>query len=162
VASFRNEEAVHALLWAAKDSDPSVSRTALDALSTIPLPEAVNCLIELTANPALRENAIAAIAEVKEDQVDWVARGLRHPLPETRTAVVEALARMKTFRATEKIVQALNDEHATVRWTAISKITQLGSCLGERELREMARSDSDMTVRRAAMDALKLECQQRP
>jgi HEAT repeat protein len=147
--------AAGALQWvAAADSDGIVAQAAIDALARLATPEAIAALIALTADTGRREACIAALANLSETQIELVAQGLEHPQPFVRRSVIEALARMKRSRASDQIINVLNDKDPAVRQTAAVALRRLGSPRAERRLASLAHSDPDVAVRRAAQLAL--------
>ncbi len=147
--------AASALQWAAIEAgDPRVAQAAIEALARLATPEALAALVTLTANSQRREACIAALAQAGEAHADQIAAGLTHAQTSVRCAVVEALARMKRPRASELLLIALDDPEAVVRLAAVRALDQLGSRRAERQLAQLARSDPDLEVRRAAQSAL--------
>jgi HEAT repeat protein len=136
------------------ETEPEVLQAAIDALAQVATEAAVAALVALTAEPARREAVVAALARLGEQRVEWVGRGIEHANADVRGAVVDALARMKRPRATERLSAALSDPEASVRLAAALALGQLGSRYSERQLALLARSDPDLRVRRAAHAAL--------
>jgi len=122
--------AAGALQWvAATDEEPHVAQAAVEALARLATPEAIAALVALTANPTRRESCVAALAELGEEHVEEVARGLTHMHPAVRRATVSALARMKNPLASARLSKALEDEEASVRLAAVTELRHLGSPL---------------------------------
>jgi HEAT repeat protein len=145
-----------ALQWvAAADADVQVSRMAIEALSRLATPKAINALIELTADRAQREHCITALAQLGPSQIDQIAHGLNHADADIRRAVIEAFGRMKEPSATERLSAALDDTAAVVRLETVNTLGRLGSRHAERRLAALARTDPDAAVRRAAEKALR-------
>ncbi len=134
---------------AATDKTPEVIDAAVEALARIGTGPAIAALIELTADPLRREASVKALSQLPLEQLDAIAEGLMHPLPEVRCAVIEALARMKNAPATQRLSVALNDTQAEVRLTAASALRRLGSYYAERELLARLRVEPDESVRSA-------------
>jgi len=146
---------VNTLQWtAAADGDGEVGRAAVEVLGAAATPEAVSALLGLAQESGRREEVIAALAGMGEEQLVWIAGAFAESRPETRLAIVEALLRMKRPAATEMIVKALDDGEAKVRLAAIQALARLGSRRAERRLSLMASADPDPDVRRAARRAL--------
>ena len=150
------------LQWvAAADSDRDVAQAAVDALARIAVREhgpqgreATRVLIALTAEPASRQAAIAALSALPSRRTVDIATGLRHPAPDVRCATVEALSRMKQPDASRALESALDDGMPVVRLAAVSELKHLGSRTAQKKLLAMARTDADAEVRRAAMLAV--------
>ncbi|GAB4411795.1 MAG: hypothetical protein Kow00106_06200 [Anaerolineae bacterium] len=134
---------------AATDQTPFVIEAAVEALVRIGTGPAIAALIELTADPVRREACVNALSQLSLEQLDAVAEGLMHPVPDVRCAVIEALARMKSAPATERLSLALNDTQPEVRLAAVSALGRLGSYYGERDLLARLRVEPDETVRSA-------------
>jgi HEAT repeat protein len=104
---------------AATDGEPRVFEAAMDALRRVGTPEAIAGLVSLTADAVRREAAVAALAQTGETLLAEVARGLSPQQPVgVRRAVVEALGRMKSQRASELLHAAFDDADASVRAAA--------------------------------------------
>jgi HEAT repeat protein len=150
------------LQWvAAADNDRDVAQAAVDALARIGVREhgpqgreATRVLIALTAEPASRQAAIAALSALPSRRTVDIATGLRHPSPDVRCATVEALSRMKQPDASRALESALDDGTSVVRLAAVSELKHLGSRTAQKKLLAMARTDADAEVRRAAMLAV--------
>ena len=118
-------------------------------------PHLIGELIELLANPSRREAIVAALAQLGEQQIDLVGRGLAHPQLEVRRAIVAVLEGMKHRSASEYIGAALDDPEPAVRLAAATALGHLGSQAAQRILATLAQSDPDAAVRQAAQLALK-------
>lgn len=148
--------AVDTLEWvAAADSNERVVEASIEALAGLATPEGVEKLISLTSDPTRRDACVAALAELPEDQIESIGKGLGHPQTAVRRAVVEALGRMKHPLASNLLGTALDDEEASIRSAAANALGHIGSRYAERKLVAMARTDSDPSVRRAAHRALR-------
>jgi HEAT repeat protein len=160
---LRHEPRVPELLqWVAvADDDRDVVQAAIDALTRVAVREheaqgreATRALITLTAEPARRQQAIAALSGLPARRTVDIASGLRHPAPDVRCATVEALSRMKQPDASRAVETALNDSAAPVRLAAVAELKHLGSRTSQNKLMALARTDPDVEVRRAAMLAI--------
>lgn len=163
VAERGGPDAASTLEWAAAaDGEDRVVRAAIEGLERLAARiepdagEAIDALVELTAGEGMRrEAAIAALAHMRAEWIERVARGLGHARAEVRRSVVEALGRMKDARASRRITAALEDADATVRLSAATALAYLGSHSAEQKLALLARQDPDPAVRRAAYRALR-------
>ncbi len=140
---------------AAADAEPQVARAAICALGRIAGPQAIAAIVDLAADSAHRDACTAELARLDEQWIDSLARGLAHQRPGARCAVVDALARMKHPRASEYIRAALGDADPSVRLAAAVALGSLGSRAADRTLAQLAQSDPDAAVRRAARAALR-------
>jgi len=153
-------DAVVALQWtAAGDDSAAVADAAIAGLATMAsrderaAVEATRALVALTAEPARRESAVAALARLPVSRADDLGAGLEHASPAVRRAMVEALSRMRHVDATRWIEHALNDAVPAVRAAAIAELRRLGSRHAGRKLVMLARTDPDPSVRHAAIMA---------
>jgi len=160
---LRNDARVPEILeWvAAADGDSDVVQAAIDALSKVAIREhgpqghdATRALIALTAEPARRSPAVAALSGLPSRRIADIVAGLRHPSPHVRTAAVEALSRMKLPEASQALESALDDPAPSVRLAAVLELKRLGSRSAQRKLMDMARTDTDAEVRRGALRAI--------
>lgn len=142
------EEALQAL--ATTEAEEDVVQVAIEALEQLATPEAIARLLELTANPTLNPIGVAVLANLKVAHLDVIARGLNHTNIGVRRAVVEVLTRMKHPRASELLVTALDDGDSSVRLAVVNALQSLGNRDAERKLAQLAHSDPDPAVRRAA------------
>lgn len=150
------ENVASTLQWvAAADADAVVAQAAIDALARLTTPEAIDALTTLTADAARREASIAALARLGQRHIDDIGRGIHHAQASVRRGSVEALGRMKHPRASELLIQALDDRDASVRLATVSALAHLGSRGAEKRLVMLAHGDPDAGVRRAAQRALK-------
>jgi HEAT repeat protein len=154
-------DAVSALEWTASaETDPQVGRAAIDGIGQVAAKNAagsaaaVDALVALLGDGDRRDIAVRAIGALPADRIADVARGLGRTNPEIRRHVVDALGRFKHRDATGWLVDALHDEAAIVRETAVVGLMRLGARGVEARLQEIARADSSTTVRRAAAAAL--------
>jgi len=153
--------AVSALAWlAGADTTPAVFEAAVAALVDIASSTsasaslAVDALVELQAIARRAETASDALCRLGAARTDDVARGLAHPQADVRRRTVDTLARMRTPAATRFVVQALDDDVAAVRETAVLALTRLGARGFEQKMQMLARHDESKAVRRAAADAV--------
>ncbi len=148
---------VELLQWtAAVDPDPRVVQAAVDALERMATPEALAALLSLSADPGRHEVCIRALARPSQGRIEALARGLHHPNPAVRCAVVEVLARLKHPAASDLLAGALEDGHPSVRLAAVTALARLGNRRAEQRVAALAREDPDLVVRRAARQALGL------
>ena len=158
------EEARMALQWmAAADPETRIVRAAIDSLSRLSTPEAIASLLELTVDPALREACINALAsgvsienyiEVPQNYIQAIAQGLNHVHVGVRSAVVEVCGRLKHPLASQQLITALNDRDPSVRLAAVRALVNTGNRDCQDRLAILARTDSDLAVRRAAQKGL--------
>ena len=143
------------LQWvAAADTDAGLVQAAIDALTRLATPESGAVLIELTVEQTKRSACIAALVKLGSRHMDNLARGLTHPHPGVRGAVVEALTRLKHPRASELLSAALEDSEKSVRLAAVTALGYLGNPMARPKLAILARTDPDTAVRRAAQQML--------
>ncbi len=145
-----------ALQWvAAADAAEDVGQAAIEALGQLATPEAIAALIELTMDSTRREASVTALSSVGQAHVGDVARGLIHPQPAVRQAVIEALVQMRRPEASDALGSALDHQDPQVRVAACRALARLGNRAAERKLALLAHSDPDQSVRTAAEKALR-------
>jgi len=149
------------LQWiAAADGDAAVVSAAVAALTTLGQredhqgSEAARALITLATEPALRPAVIAALSSLPPRRTGDLAAGLRHVSPAVRCAIAEALGRVKQPGASRALEGALDGAASSVRLTAVAEWKHLGTRTSRRKLMQVARTDPDGEVRRAAMMAV--------
>jgi HEAT repeat protein len=151
----RDREAVDALQWtAAADTDPSVSKAAIEVLARLATPESIAALVRLSGDRRLREQAVNALSRLGASHVETVATGLASVQMEVRRAIVDALSRMKHPAASEVLSGALDDERPEVRLAAVQALRRLGSSSSQKKLLYLAHGDPDPGVRKAAGEAV--------
>jgi HEAT repeat protein len=126
----------------------------IDNLTQIATPEAINALVALSANPSRRDACVNALAQLDEQQTEWIANGLRHEHSGVRSATVEALARMKKPHTIKHLIIALEDKEASVRLAAITALGHLDIEGAEQKFSKIASEDPNIAVRRAAQKVL--------
>lgn len=151
---------IEALTWAAGDpSSDEAAHAAVDGLASLArgrdaaADTAIDALLTLTADRHRREDAVAALAQVRF-RLQAVAAGLRSPDPAVRSSTVEALSRQQHPDATAAIRTALEDEDPDVRLQAVVALHRLGARGLEHVFATLAREDPAREVRRAASTAL--------
>jgi HEAT repeat protein len=163
VALSRRADAgsVASLRWAAgTDESREVAQAAIEGIAHLAgLPdsawaEAIDALIDLTADTKHRAAALDALARVPLDRMDRVARGLTHPVANVRRATIEALTRMKHPDASARVRDALDHEDAVVREAAVIALDRVGARGVAPKLSTIAAADPEVAVRRAASVAL--------
>jgi HEAT repeat protein len=148
---------IASLRWAAEtDADLEVARAALDGIARVARSpgdgcvDAIDALIDLTADATRRSAALDALARVPAGRVDQMARGLTHPAANVRRSTIEALTRMKHPDASARVRDALDHEDPVVREAAVIALDRIGARGILRKLSALASSDPDAAVRRAA------------
>ena len=162
IARRGGPSAIELLRWtAAADSNPQVTRAAIDGLIRIGVsasPHAASAVAAIAAvagDPGRRADAIAALARVSESAIPRVGDALSSREPSVRRAVLEALGRLAHPAASAYLVAALEDGDASVRQLAVGILSRLGSRGVARSFAELAASDPSAGVRRAAEIALR-------
>ena len=161
LAADGGDAAVASLAWlAGADAQPVVNDAAIDALAEVaasarPGAEAaIDALIDLQALARRAEAASAALCHLGSSHLSAIARGLTHPQIDVRRRTVDTLARMRAVAATRLVLQALDDEAAAVRETAVRALARLGARGTVARVHALAQHDPSKAVRRAAADAL--------
>jgi len=139
---------------AATETEGKVVIAAIEALADLATPEAIAALLELTANPIHNEACILALANLGEEQVEAIGRGLSHFNLEVRCATVDVLTRLRCPRASFLLITALDNQSQPVRLAAVHGLEHLGNRDAERKFAVMAYTDPDSIVRRAAQKAI--------
>ena len=150
-----------ALRWAAEaDASAEVADAAMVGLARLAVgasdgwAEAIDALVELTANSSRRDDAMAALARIPAERIERVGRGLGHPAERVRRQTIEALIRIKHPEASARVRAALDDPDAAVRESAVTALNRIGARGVSAKLASMAAADPDVAVRRAAATAL--------
>lgn len=161
LAIYGGREAIEPLEWTASgDSDTRVVRAAFDALATIanntsPASEAaVRSLVASLSDPALREQALGALARLAPPAIPWVAESLGADDPRVRRAGVDALGRLSHPSASAWLIKALCDADEMVRAEAVKTLSHLGTRGLANRFSAMAASDGSWSVRQAATAAI--------
>lgn len=154
--------AIDLLQWtAAADADRGVVRAAIDGLRRIGASaapyarDAVAAIGGLAADPARRQQAIAALARLPEAAIPRVGEALSSREPAVRCAVIEALGRLTHPAASAYVLIALSDRDASVRQLAVRVLSRLGTRGLTRQFAELAADDPSEAVRHAAEIALR-------
>ena len=144
-----------ALQWIAlTEQEPIIKQAAIDGLRSITTRESVLALLNLTVEPAHREQAIAALASLPVEMLDVLSEGLDHRHPMVRTAVVEILVRIRSPLASTRLESSLHHTDAKVRLATIYALKRLGNRSCMKQLLEVKNSDPDPYVRKAAEEVL--------
>jgi HEAT repeat protein len=157
VALVGGPVAVDLLAWSAgADESPMVAAAALEGLGRLAAEKptasaAVQALIGLSADQPRRETVVAVLGNLAASLTGDVARGLRDPRAAVRAATVQALGGMRRPEATRALESALDDSAVDVRLAALAELRRLGARGLERRLVQIARTDPDHAVRRAAL-----------
>jgi HEAT repeat protein len=150
-------ESVAALQWTAgADTNDAVAASAFDGMAQLAAragqvgADATDALVDLMADPARREIAVATLARVPAGHLDRVVLGLQHEAPAVRRATVDVLTRVKHTEAAAHVRAALDHDDPAVRDAAVTALDRVGARGLPAKLAAMASNDPDVTVRRAA------------
>jgi HEAT repeat protein len=105
--------------------DDRTATEAIAALGQLGHSEAAAALIDAASLPARREKCVVALAAMSDAAVPALAQGLRHGELDTRRAIVEALARIRSAAAVDALEIALADREPAVRHAALSALAHL-------------------------------------
>lgn len=155
-------EAEVTLQWMiSEDTEEKLVLAAIESLSQMATPEAIQALLDLTVDPSIRDVCINTLAKREKEiysnfnlYIDQIARGLNHPHPTVRCAVVEILKRFKHPYSSEYLINALEDNDFNVRLLAVNALVYLGNHACLAKLSQLATSDPSTVVRRAAQKGL--------
>lgn len=152
-------EAREALLPLLEDSDIWVRAAAARGLGALGGEQATAALLERL--PAATDIFLLAVVEVLGRSKAASARTpllalAEHPDPEVRKTVLAALASYDGDDVRQACLARLVDPHWSVRKTAVEALKQRRTRAVDALLEKLAREDADMTVRRAAKEALGL------
>src|SRR5262249_4267656 len=121
-------DVVDAMQWvAAADVDPEVVQAAIEGLARIATPQAIETLINLASAAQRREACVAALAQLGTPHIELIGGGLHHAQTSVRLAIIETLSRIKRPRASEFLVEGLDDAAPEVRMAAVHALARLGS-----------------------------------
>jgi HEAT repeat protein len=155
VAALRNHrgrEAVRALVEAAQD--PETRSLAVQSLAVSPDPGALDALIGMLGEPALRGAATRALASRGEEALEALRRTLGgSDRMDVRAAVVGVAG--LTDRGEALLLAALEDREASVRRASVNALYGRGGGAVRDGLRRVAESDPEEGVRKAALRALR-------
>jgi HEAT repeat protein len=150
-------ESVAALQWTAgADTNDAVAASAFDGMAQLAAragqvgADATDALVDLMADPARREIAVATLARAPAGHLDRVVLGLKHEAPAVRRATVDVLTRVKDTEAAAHVRAALDHDDPAVREAAVTALDRVGARGLPVKLAAMASNDPDVTVRRAA------------
>jgi HEAT repeat protein len=153
LAEFDLAEVVPTLGQAASDPHPGVSSAAIGFLSTRPGDAATKVLIELLANPAVQEAALAALAVALEGRTETILAALETATSTLAEALVSALVRMRRPSALAAIAAVRSFENVAARRAAGAALAAVGTREALDALRQYAMNDLDPEVRRIALAA---------
>jgi HEAT repeat protein len=154
LAEFDLPDVVPSLGHAASDPHPGVSSAAIGFLSTRPGEAATKVLIELLANPAVHEAALAALAVALEGRTETILSALEGAETMLAEGLVSALVRMRRPSALAAIAAVLSFENVSSRRAAAAALASVGTREAIDALRQYAVSDLDAEVRRIALAAV--------
>ena len=110
----------------------------------------MSALLDLGTVPERRDHAVAALAHLKGNVTEFVARALIAEAPAARLTAVGALARMRHPEASRAMVVALYDSDPAVRAAAVAAFGRLGTPAVAAEVVRVRDADPDPLVRRRA------------
>lgn len=102
------------LLAAVRDAGDDAAAAIARVLRWIGVDEATQALGALLANPAVREEAAAALVDNGEASVDVLVEHLDHPDEATRAVAIGALGQIGSRRATRQLVRLLDHPHTSI------------------------------------------------
>lgn len=155
-------EAEVSLQWMiSEDPDQKLVLAAIESLSQMATPEAIQALLDLTVDPSNREICINTLARRHKEQnfnlnhyIDQIAKGLNHNHSTVRCATIEILKRLKHPYASEYLIKALEEPDSNVRLSALNALIYLGNRACLNQLSQLAKNDPSTLVRRAAQKGL--------
>ena len=154
-------DAVASLRWTVEtEADPEIAQAALDGIGRLGglagsgWEEAIEALIDLTAEAGRRTAAVDALSRVPPARVPRITRGLVHPIKTVRRSMIEVLTRMKHPDASLRVREALDHADPVVREAAVIALDRIGARGVARKLSALAANDPVVAVRRAADVAL--------
>ncbi|MEW6004688.1 MAG: HEAT repeat domain-containing protein [Stygiobacter sp.] len=151
-------EIIEALNWiACTDKNLNIKLKAIETLSNIGTKDSIDKLIKLSAEKDIREYVIKALSKQKIKNIFVIAKGLENDNYIIKSAIIEALTRMKNIQASEIIYTCLDDDDPNIRAYAIQALDKLGNRNQEKKIYEMLLNDPDMKVKIAANDYLKIK-----
>ena len=125
LARTKTRAAAEPLRACARGMDDRTAAEAITALCQLGHSEAAAALIDAASLPARREKCVVALAAMSDAAVPALAQGLRHGELDTRRAIVEALARIRSAAAVDALEIALADREPAVRHAALSALAHL-------------------------------------
>ncbi len=130
IQAIGGEEVERLAVEAARSQDARVRRPALRILAYFGAPSTLELFLEAMDDPDDRvrdvaANGLAAIDDVRA--IDGLLRASNHPSPRTRATAVRALGQTETDRGVrERLLEALSDPDAWVRYYAIQALSRRG------------------------------------
>ncbi|MCX7875372.1 MAG: HEAT repeat domain-containing protein [Melioribacteraceae bacterium] len=157
LSNKNNDEIIEALSWVAStDNNFNVKIKAIESLSNIGSKKSIDTLIKLTADKEIREFAIKGLSKQKIQNIFFIAQGLENKNNTIKTAIIEALCRMKNNAASEIIYTCLDDEDPDIKIIAIQALDKIGNRTQEKKIAQLALNDPDERVRFVANEFLKI------
>jgi HEAT repeat protein len=151
----KNSRAIQPLIEGLADSDKSVRKQAMLALSTIGR-EAIGPLAEAMAKPRweTRYRAAEALGKITDEQaVRPLIQGLKDDRDHVRYMAAKGLRDLRDSAAIDPLIVVLMDENVYVRLMAVHALGTLGGVKVRSALTKALESEQDEKVR-AAMVAL--------
>jgi HEAT repeat protein len=158
IAARPTPAAVQLLLTAARlPIEPALGDAVIDQLGAIAAtaPDAAAkpaamALLELGSEAEWRARVVSVLAGLPPRAVSWLRTGLSAAHASHRRLVVDALGRQRHAAASAALLEALDDEDADVRRSAVSAFARLGSLSAADAVARLAVADPDPAVRRRA------------
>lgn len=130
LGQFGTPEAVeHLVKSLTKDAEPRVKAAAAEALGLLGTSSLVDVLLGYfdTDEPIIRNSVVRAILRLADDDtVEGIAVYLKHMDKRVRILAAYALGQLKSKRATDYLLQALNDDTFAVREAVAKALGDLG------------------------------------
>jgi len=149
-------EIIEAITWVAlTDKEHIIRNASIESLCESGTENSINALIRLTNEKELRELVIRALSKQKKENIFVIARALEKSNSFVKTAIIDALSRMKYNVATEIIFTCLDDQDSNVRIAAIQALERIGNREQDKKIAFIAQNDPDPKVRMIANEYLK-------
>lgn len=144
---------IGALIVSTKDENTSVRYRAVDALSEIKDPQAVDALISaLNDNePVVRQSAAKALGDLKDPiAVEALILATKDENPDVKWNAIRALGEFKDMRTTARLTEELQNKNSVARLSAIEALVKAPDSHGISALIATLEDDDRLVKRNAA------------
>jgi HEAT repeat protein len=151
LGALRDTKALDPLIQTAIHARGELQCAAVQALGMLADPQAVPPLISILTSSEFhaRQDTANALVRIGQASVGPVLAVLRHPDPEIRRSVIEALGKLRAREAASALIEQVDDRHVEIRQAAVSALGMIGDPIAVEALIR-ALEDPEAIVRKEA------------
>lgn len=153
LGALRDVRALDPLIQTAIHARGELQCAAVQALGMLANPQAVPPLISILTSSEfhVRQDTANALVRIGQPAIGPVLAVLRHPDPEIRRSVIEALGKLRAREAVRDLIEQVDDRHVEIRQAAVNALGMIGDPAAVEALIETLEDPEAIVRKEAAM-----------